>query len=132
MVRLKHRYILFELRQAPVDVQARLLIDQVRSSLQLNFGTYASGKLMSSMYVKYYSPATQRGILQADRTHYRLAWAAMTLCPGIPHTPDQTSSGRGMSKSSGSFRVLGVSGTMRKAQERLVKVDRNQLFLLEP
>ena len=115
MVRLKNRYILFEIIDGNHSIEQRDLHDAIRSSLQLNFGTTASGLLNSSLYLKYYSQRTGRGILQADREHYRYAWAALTLLR--PH-------------GGGFVRSIGVSGTIRKAEERLIRFDKDQIFLM--
>lgn len=115
MVRIKHRYILFELLETSRLPEQKELLDKIRQSLQLNFGTTASGLLNSSLYLKYYSQKTGKAILQADRAHYRYAWAALTflqLDGGVI------------------VRSLGISGTIRKAQKRLIKFDKDQMFLM--
>lgn len=114
MVRLKNRYILFELMQTKGSPDQKKVLESVRQSLELNFGTVASGLLASSMYIKYYSEKTGKGILQADRAHFRLAWAALTFAQ-LEH--------------GGFIRSIGVSGTIRKAEERLIRFDQKDLFL---
>ena len=86
------------------------------------------------MHVKYYSPVTRCGILQADRAHYRLAWAAVTLTrlrPPARTGPGGNSGGGGGGEEMMVFRVLGISGTIRKAEERLVRKDQLEVFLGE-
>ncbi|CCG84667.1 protein of unknown function [Taphrina deformans PYCC 5710] len=117
MVRLKHRYILFEIRECDDRPEQKDLLDRIRQSLLFNFGTAATGHLNASLYLKYYSPRTGRGILQADRAHYRLAWAALTFLDLLD-------------RGGGFVCALGVSGTIRKAEERLIGLDRRQMFLL--
>lgn len=116
MVRLKNRYILFELLETTAVPEQKELFDNIRQSLQFNFGTTASGFLSSSLFIKYYSQKTGKGILQADRAHFRLAWAALTFV--------QIEGG-------GFIRVLGISGTIRKAEERLIGLDKNEMFLMQ-
>lgn len=114
MVRLKNRYILFEILENGHNVEQRELLDKILQSLQYNFGTVASGLLNSSLYIKYYSQKTGKGILQADRTYFRLAWAALTFID---------LDGKGF------IRAMGISGTMRKAEERLIRNDQLELFI---
>lgn len=116
MVRLKNRYILFEILGTQENPEQKRLLDAIRQSLELNFGTIASGLLASSLYIKYYSQKTGKGILQADRAHFRLAWAALTFIK---------------LEKGGFIRSLGVSGTIRKAEERLIRFDNNEIFLMQ-
>lgn len=122
MVRLKHRYVLFELMETHHRPEARRLLDLVRASLLHNFGCLAAGQLASSLQLKYYSQRTGRGILQADRAHFRLAWAALTFLRLEEGNDDDGGGG-------GFVRAFGISGTVRKAEERLVGLDRDDLFL---
>lgn len=159
MVRLKHRYILFTTSTTSNSSTSatasagisdgRAILALVRDVLETSFGTFASGRLAASLHVKYYSPATGRGILQADRAHYRLAWAALSLAlhthshtvthtkPGSGDGSVGTAGGAGTNTGARakdgvtSFRVLGVSGTMRKAEERLVRRDQLEVFLCD-
>ncbi|ORY79563.1 hypothetical protein BCR37DRAFT_349740 [Protomyces lactucae-debilis] len=126
MVRLKNRYILFEVLHPSTEVLSisqRQLVDMLRDEVALNFGKHGSGLLASSLHLKYYSSMTGRGILQADRAHYRLAWAALTYLklPG-QHRVSNEAIGP-------VIKVLGISGTIRKAEERLISVDQHQLFI---
>lgn len=125
MVRLKHRYILFELVDCTLTPEKKDLLNLIRQSLLFNFGTTGTGLLNASLHLKYYSPRTGKGILQADRAHFRMAWAAMTWMTlnGVGHGD----SGR----EAGFVRALGISGTIKKAEERLVRRDKSELFLLE-
>jgi ribonuclease P/MRP protein subunit POP5 len=61
--------------------------------------------------VKYLSHATSTFILRVSRDHYRIAWAALSLMNKVP-----VKDGR-----SCVFRVVRVSGTIRKAQEELIR-----------
>lgn len=68
--------------------------------------------------VKYLSRATSTFIIRTSRTHYRLVWAALTLMDEIP-VPEGSPC---------VFRVVHVSGTIRKAEQEAVKRAR-QLIL---
>lgn len=109
MVRLKSRYILFEVlypvnanyseedvpfcsrRQillrhhqvSPVDVSIKVLIQEIRRSLQHNFGDYGCGKATSLLQIKYFSNMTSTGILRCHREDSDLLITALTLISKI-------------------------------------------------
>lgn len=68
--------------------------------------------------VKYLSRATSTFIVKTSRSQYRMVWAALTLMDQIP-----VSDG-----SSCVFRVVRVSGTIRKAEQEAIRRAR-QLIL---
>ena len=68
--------------------------------------------------VKYLSNATSTFILRVSRDHYRIAWAALSLMNSVP-----VKDGR-----SCVFRVVRVSGTIRKAQEELIRRSRQMIL----
>lgn len=76
--------------------------------------------------VKYLSPATSTAILRCPRSSYRLVWSALTY---MSHVPDV--SPRGHEKRVAGrpcvFRVIRVSGTMRKAEEEAVRRARREI-----
>ncbi|QLL34085.1 hypothetical protein HG536_0F04110 [Torulaspora globosa] len=103
MVRLKSRYILFEIlypdeggiegtahitkrdillrlhRVSPPDISIKSLLQEIRRSLQVNFGDYGSGKANSLLQVKYFSNMTSTGILRCHREDCDLLVAALAL-----------------------------------------------------
>ena len=68
--------------------------------------------------MKYLSQATSTFILKIHRAHYRLVWAALTLMDRVP-----VKNGAACT-----FRVVRVSGTIRKVEEEAVRRAR-QLIL---
>jgi len=68
--------------------------------------------------VKYLSHATSTFILKIHRAHYRLVWAALTLMDRVPVKNGEPCT----------FRVVRVSGTIRKVEEEAVRRAR-QLIL---
>lgn len=68
--------------------------------------------------MKYLSRATSTFIVRTSRTHYRLIWAALTLMDCIP-IPEGSPC---------VFRVVHVSGTIRKAEEEAVKRARRLIL----
>lgn len=63
--------------------------------------------------VKYLSLATSTFIIKCSRAHYKLLWAALTFMDHVP-----TRDGRGRSCI---YRVVRVSGTIRKAEEEAIR-----------
>lgn len=61
--------------------------------------------------MKYLSPATSTFILRVSRAHYRLVWAALSFMNRVP-----VRDGRPCV-----FRVVRVSGTIRKVEEEAVR-----------
>lgn len=61
--------------------------------------------------MKYLSPATSTFILRISRAHYRLVWAALAFMSRVP-----IHGGRPCV-----FRVVRVSGTIRKVEEEAVR-----------
>lgn len=63
--------------------------------------------------VKYLSPATSTFIIRVSRDHYRIAWAALSFMDKVP-LPNKN--GKNCI-----FRVVRVSGTIRKAEEEAIR-----------
>lgn len=61
--------------------------------------------------VKYLSPATSTAIIRVSRDHYRLVWAALSFVTKLPRPVDQSCV----------FKVVRVSGTIRKAEEEAIR-----------
>jgi ribonuclease P/MRP protein subunit POP5 len=68
--------------------------------------------------VKYLSQATSTFILRISRDHYRLVWAALSFMNKLPFKDGRPCV----------YRVMRVSGTIRKAEEEAVR--RAKLFIL--
>lgn len=102
MVRLKSRYILFEViyppnllidsdslskrdivlshhKASPPEVSAKSIMQEIRRSLQTNFGDYGAGRVGSLLQVKYFSNNTSTGILRCLREDCDLLVAALVL-----------------------------------------------------
>ncbi|KFZ14352.1 hypothetical protein V502_06136 [Pseudogymnoascus sp. VKM F-4520 (FW-2644)] len=131
MVRLKNRYLLVNilypeataLPSAKVpDVVAfnqpttdeltpQLLIKAIREAVLELFGDYGSGAIAGSLMVKYLSPATSTFIIRVTRAHYRIAWAALSMMNMVPVKEGKKCV----------YRVVRVSGTIRKAEEEAIR-----------
>ena len=74
--------------------------------------------MLSNFAVKYLSSATSTFILRVSRAHYRMAWAALSLMTLVP-----VKNGKNCV-----FRVVRVSGTIRKAEEEAVRRAREMIL----
>lgn len=68
--------------------------------------------------VKYLSPATSTFILRVSRAYFRLVWAALTFMDCVPVRNGKPCT----------FRVVHVSGTIRKVEEEAIRRARNLCF----
>ncbi|BCR90299.1 Rpp14/Pop5 family protein [Aspergillus chevalieri] len=112
-----------------------LLAKLIREQVSELFGDWGVGRLGGSnaggVSVKYLSPATSTAIIRCPRASYRLVWAAITH---LSHVPEYTpGSGYAFGKRAGAmnrpcvFRVVRVSGTMRKAEEEAIRRGRREV-----
>ncbi|KAK4109994.1 hypothetical protein N656DRAFT_714940 [Canariomyces notabilis] len=139
MVRLKDRYLLVNIIYSDVpagqskgavpdlliynqpttdELRPQLLLKGIRSEVASLFGDCGSGAVDRSLQVKYLSPATSTFILRVSRAHYRLVWAALSFMNHVP-----VRNGRPCV-----FRVVRVSGTIRKVEKEAVR--RARLLIL--
>ncbi|KAK3688370.1 Rpp14/Pop5 family-domain-containing protein [Podospora appendiculata] len=142
MVRLKDRYLLVSIVYTDVPAGAhskgpspvpdlllynqpsegalkpQLLLKAIRSEVASLFGDCGSGSVDRSLQVKYLSVATSTFILRISRSHYRLVWAALSFMDRVP-----IKNGRPCI-----FRVVRVSGTIRKVEEEAIR--RAKLLIL--
>ncbi|XXG98231.1 hypothetical protein Hte_004554 [Hypoxylon texense] len=141
MVRIKERYLLVkiiypnELGSRP-DVPDVVVLNQpttdqlnpaallrgLRAEVASLFGDYGSGAIEGgNLSVKYFSHATSTFILRTSRSSYRIVWAALTFMNSIPIRNGKPCV----------FRVVHVSGTMRKAEEEAIRRARDLIFAAE-
>ncbi|OJD21110.1 hypothetical protein ACJ73_07549 [Blastomyces percursus] len=102
----------------------------VREHVAEMFGDWGMGRLGGSgaggVSVKYLSPATSTAIIRCPRASYRLVWSALTYMSRIP--PASSKSGKpGVMQNDCVFRVVRVSGTMRKAEEEAITRARKEV-----
>lgn len=83
--------------------------------------------------VKYLSPATSTAIIRCPRASYRLVWTALTYLSRVPAISDAGRSKRldpmDLTRPC-VFRVIRVSGTIRKAEEEAVRIARREIVRL--
>ncbi|KAJ2805079.1 RNA-binding protein pop5 [Coemansia furcata] len=129
MVRLKNRYICFELQsQTRADgtdsferaatsqrshefLSTRIIHAFVREQIKQNFGDSGAGLVLSGLQVKYFSPQTYMGILRVPRDHCQMVSAALVLATQVNKRPY-------------TIRVRHVSGTIKKCQRAAIRTDR--------
>lgn len=70
------------------------------------------------LLVKYLSTATSTFILRVSRAYFRLVWAALTFMDCVPVRNGKPCT----------FRVVHVSGTIRKVEEEAIRRARNLCF----
>lgn len=139
MVRIKERYLLVNVLY-PTDISAEpsssnvpdlvalnapttdkfdrgAILREIRAQVASLFGDYGSGAV-SSLQLKYLSTATSTFILKVNRAHYRLVWSALTMMDHVPVRDGKLCT----------FRVVHVSGTIRKVEEEAIR--RTRLMML--
>ena len=140
MVRLKQRYLLLEILYPPANasksnvptaiafrkptpdyVDAGRFVAHLRTYINLLFGDYGVGVSASSLKVIYISNATSTIILRVPRNHHKLIWAALSHVTGLP--PPR----KGVVGDPCIIRVVRVSGTIRKAEEELLRRARQDI-----
>ncbi|KAI9837498.1 MAG: hypothetical protein M1819_007147 [Sarea resinae] len=104
----------------PDALTQQLLIRMIRNEVGVLFGDYGVGALgAGGLAVKYLSPATSTAIIRCPRAHYRLVWVALSFLTSLP-------AAAGGEKCV--FRVVRVSGTVRKAEEEVVRLARLEVL----
>ncbi|GLI79039.1 RNA-binding protein pop5 [Penicillium ochrochloron] len=114
-----------------------LLAKMIREEVGEMYGDWGVGKLggasATGVQVKYLSPATSTAIIRCPRASFRLVWSALTYMSHVPAVTEPGTSGAGQRRPNGGrerpcvFRVLRVSGTMRKAEEEAIRRARREI-----
>lgn len=147
MVRLKSRYILFEIlypnsrdpvdqnqqldaslkrdilirhhQASPSDITIKTIIQEIRRSLKLNFGDYGSGKAGSLLQVKYFSNMTSTGIIRCHREDCDLVTNALVLMNKISNTENII------------FNPVKISGTIKKIEEYAIRRSKKLVIIMQ-
>lgn len=142
MVRLKTRYILFEVlypnsketplekhcdsyaastlalhQKSPSGTTPKQVLRLIRASLKKNFGDYGASMAVG-VTVRYFSPETSTGILRVMRANWQHIVCAMTFISKFG-TEDCI------------FNVVEVSGSIKKCQDRAMSRDRQMLLKMQ-
>ena len=140
MVRLKHRYLLLNIlypaanktttsttsaicfrSPTPDHIHAGRLVDIVKIQITLLYGDFGLGISLGTLKVIYWSSATSTAILRVPRDHHRLVWAAISHVTEIPSNTRRGDRGPAPPGTPCVVRVVRVSGTIRKAEEELIR-----------
>ncbi|KAB8263288.1 Rpp14/Pop5 family-domain-containing protein [Aspergillus pseudonomiae] len=113
-----------------------LLAKMVREAVAEIFGDWGVGRLggvtAGGVSVKYLSPATSTAIIRCPRASFRLVWTALTYMSRVPEYGDSNRSRRSDVPLTRPcvFRVIRISGTMRKAEEEAIRRARREIVRL--
>ncbi|KAL4961756.1 Rpp14/Pop5 family protein [Aspergillus stella-maris] len=113
-----------------------LLAKMVRDEVADLFGDWGVGRLggvgAGGVSVKYLSPATSTAIIRCPRASYRLVWTALTYMTRVPEISEGKTKRVDLANLSRPcvFRVVRVSGTIRKAEEEAVRRARREIVRL--
>ncbi|KAF7717543.1 Uncharacterized protein PECM_002257 [Penicillium ucsense] len=118
-------------------LSSNLLAAVVLTYLSVGFGDQQQGRLSNDFArdhpVKYLSPATSTAIIRCPRASFRLVWSALTYMSHVPAVTEPGTNPTGHKRPNGGrerpcvFRVLRVSGTMRKAEEEAIRRARREI-----
>lgn len=142
MVRLKQRYILFEVlspptseqwesysesldsslshlhRSSPEEINPKRLLQMIRQALKDHYGDYGAGAAGILLVIKYFSQKTSTGILRCARQHVDTVVAAIAL---INRLGDNEVI----------LRCVHVSGTIKKCEIASIKRDQDDIIRLQ-
>jgi ribonuclease P/MRP protein subunit POP5 len=146
MVRIKNRYLLFNIlypsttpestntstqaktlsqltfqSPTPAHITPQLLLSHIRSHIAVHFGDTGLGLTTSRLKIIYFSPTTSTVILRCPRAHVKVVWAALTYMVVLPGRT------RGEQGPSCVLRVVRVSGTIRKSEEEIIRRARREI-----
>ncbi|KAB8238088.1 hypothetical protein ETB97_006107 [Aspergillus alliaceus] len=113
-----------------------LLAKMVREEVAEIFGDWGVGRLggvgAGGVSVKYLSPATSTAIIRCPRASFRLVWTALTFMSRVPEFGDRGRARRADVTLTRPcvFRVIRVSGTIRKAEEEAIRRARKEIIRL--
>lgn len=131
MVRLKTRYVLFEVtypsdalsnndckqnllllkhKSSPKVVNSKIILQEIRRSLQLYLGDYGFGKVNSLLQLKYFSNNTSTGILRCHREDIDLLLTSLFFINKL-----------GDEMNNIVINPIKISGTIKKMEQFIIK-----------
>lgn len=153
MVRLKSRYILFEVlyplvsdsseaatytskkdilvqhhKVSPIAVNPKTLLQELRRVIQINFGDYGLGKASSLLQIKYFSNRTSTGIIRCGHEDHQYVLMALALMSEIDAVHNIIVN---PIKISGTIKKIEqyAIGRNRKLNHIVAQTDRNDNFI---
>ena len=105
MVRIKRRYILFELmpnndKLDELSITERDVLEAIRNVIEIMFGDFGLGSVLQSLQLKRFNRMTRTGVLATKRSVHRLVITSLPFVKRIQSTD-------------ASFRTIHLSGTIR-------------------
>ncbi|CUS20799.1 LAQU0S01e14906g1_1 [Lachancea quebecensis] len=146
MVRLKSRYVLFEVlypeaeafesennvdvlskrdillrhhQVTPARVTVKTILQELRRVIQFNFGDYGSGKVNSLLQIKYFSNRTSTGIIRCSREEYEIVVIALTLMNKIDEIEGVL------------LNPIKVSGTIKRIEQYAIRRSARLLNIIQ-
>ncbi|KAK7956613.1 rpp14 family protein [Apiospora aurea] len=122
MVRIKERYLLVNILY-PSEIGVKPGVPDVVVINQPTTDKLTPQALLRGdpRRVKYLSNATSTFILRITRAQYRMLWTALTFMDHVPVRDGKPCT----------FRVVHVSGTIRKVEEAAIRHARNLMFAVK-
>ncbi|KAF2121375.1 Rpp14/Pop5 family-domain-containing protein [Lophiotrema nucula] len=102
----------------PDDFTAGKLVRAIRDGVLELFGDYGLGMVNTGLKVTYHSTATSTSIIRCPQAHYEMVWAALTFMTKLPKPNDAPVV----------VRVVRVSGTIKKAEEEVIRRARDLIL----
>lgn len=119
MVRLKTRYILFQIHsESQTAPTPKTIISTLRLSLSKNYGDKGLADSITSFIIKYFSPKTGTGILRCHFDAVENVLGAMFFV--------QTLDGKNVV-----LEAIGVSGSISKAERRAIRRNKDMIRRLK-
>ncbi|KAG0668058.1 hypothetical protein C6P45_005109 [Maudiozyma exigua] len=136
MVRLKSRYVLFEItypsqtltnndckqnllllkhKSSPKQINSKIIMQEIRRSLQLYLGDYGYGKVNSLLQLKYFSNNTSTGILRCHREDIDLLLTALFYINKLGDNTNNNYIGKLV------INPIKISGTIKKMEQFIIK-----------
>ncbi|SCU80113.1 LAME_0B01662g1_1 [Lachancea meyersii CBS 8951] len=143
MVRLKSRYILFEVlyptdlqddissersrkdillqhhKASSAQISTKSIVQELRRALQYNFGDYGAGRVNSLLQMKYFSNRTSTGIIRCGREDYELVVVALTLMNKIDAIEGII------------LNPVKVSGTIKRIEQHAIRRNERVLAVIQ-
>ena len=115
---------------AAATLTPQLITRLLRASLVTNFGDVAAGAFGGALTCKYYSTHTGTAIVRCSRDAARLVWASATLISSPVEMSPHDSADVSANSASIRIRVIHCGGTIKKAQNKAIELDRKLILRL--
>lgn len=117
MVRVKHRYLLFQMdweKGKSVFVSSKDLSQKILAQVVEDFGDFGRG-CVGRGWIAYWNPKTGIGLFKAPREAAQMVWSSLVLITALDSIPV-------------TIRVVHLGGTIKQCQRVAVKYDAKMLL----